>query len=238
MSLKAGDLKNLVYHIFEIDEYSSKLGDNDQIVTISFTVNELEPAKDLMNFFEKGYDFVLDSDYTPGEQEDGKYKVFVEISRNRKLIDNILELLYGFKQLTDYNEIRFRYYKNFKSFPATKKRLKEKVPTTASEYQQMKDSIRMENYKNFFNKSFLESIEMYDTKLIITKKYSEPLIFEVLDIGDRNLLLENINEKININSYPEILYLTKYIGDYNITKYGDKFIFENGNHALLCRRIN
>ena len=38
MGLRQGDLKDLVYYIFEVDAYASKMGEDKNIVTISFTV--------------------------------------------------------------------------------------------------------------------------------------------------------------------------------------------------------
>ena len=46
-----------------------------------------------------------------------------------------------------------------------------------------------------------------------------------------------LNEVFNVNAYPEMLFLTKYIGDYNISKYGDKLVFENEDKALVLKRI-
>ena len=71
MGYKAGDLRDLVKPIFEIDSYKSKMGDDQDIVVVSFTVNEDQAASDLVDFIEKGYDFVLDADSTSGEIEDG-----------------------------------------------------------------------------------------------------------------------------------------------------------------------
>jgi hypothetical protein len=34
-----------------------------------------------------------------------------------------------------------------------------------------------------------------------------------------------------------VIYLTKYIGDYDITKYGDKLVIENNRKALVVKRI-
>jgi hypothetical protein len=90
--LHAGDLRMLVDNIFEIDSYASKMGEDKEIVVLSFTVNSKEPADDLVNFVENGYDFVLDADTSPGELSDGKYKVFVEIERNRHITKQILNL--------------------------------------------------------------------------------------------------------------------------------------------------
>ena len=82
MGLIAGDLKHLVYDIFEIDSFQSKMGDDKNIVVLSLSARTKESANDLMNFLEKGYPFVLDADVTSGEQADGSYKVFVELERN------------------------------------------------------------------------------------------------------------------------------------------------------------
>ena len=70
--LLAGDLKMLVDNIFEIDSYASKMGSDKDVVVVSFTVDQKEPAEDLVNFCERGYEFILDADSTPGELNDGK----------------------------------------------------------------------------------------------------------------------------------------------------------------------
>ncbi len=77
MGLREGDLKDMVYDIFEIDSYKSKMGSDEEIVTLSFSVNDKHAAEDLSSFFEKGYSFILDADATSGEQSDGTFKVFV-----------------------------------------------------------------------------------------------------------------------------------------------------------------
>ena len=76
MGLRQGDLNDMVYRIMEIDSFASKMGEDKDIVTLSFSVKEKAAAEDLMNFIEKGYEFVLDADVTPGEQSDGTYKLW------------------------------------------------------------------------------------------------------------------------------------------------------------------
>ena len=95
MSLNSGDLVNMVDEIFEIDSYKSKMGSDQDIVVLSFTVLEEAPAKDLVNFIEKGYSFVLDAATSGGEQDDGMYKVFVEIERDNTVAEQIMELMDG-----------------------------------------------------------------------------------------------------------------------------------------------
>jgi hypothetical protein len=94
MGLRAQDLKDLVKKTFEVDSYASKMGEDDSIITLSFSLYDKSAAEDLVGFFEKGYQFVLDADATPGEQSDGTYKVFVEIERDSDAAENIHSLLF------------------------------------------------------------------------------------------------------------------------------------------------
>jgi hypothetical protein len=239
MSLQHNDLKDLVDHIIEIDSYKSKMGADKDIVTVAFATKTKESADDLASFIERGYPFVLDADATPGEQSDGTYKVFVEIERDKLVTGQIMELADGLENLTGMDRIKFRYYKDFRSIPLSQEALDEAIPTTPEEYDS--DSTVAEsntnNYRNFFNRSFLENVNMWSDTLTIKKRYADPVYFEFIDFGPTQETLDNINESFNPNDYSEIIFLTKYIGDYNITKYGNKLTFENNGQTLVLKRI-
>ena len=239
MSLKENDLVHMLDHIFEIDSYASKMGEDSDIVTLSFSLNDKSAAEDLSGFLERGYAFILDSDVTAGEQSDGVYRVFVEIERNRKIGEQITEILDGVGKLAGNEKpFKFRYYKNFRSQEATLENLETTIPKKSDEYGVKVNETRIENYKEFFNNSYVENINLNDDLLIISKKYADPLAFEFINFGDTLNIIENIEGKFDLmESYPEILFLTKYIGDYNISKYGDKLVFENENKALVLKRI-
>ena len=237
MTYGAGDLHNLVDTIFEVDAYKSKMGDDEDIVVVSFTVNETNAAKDLVDFIEKGYDFVLDADSTPGEIDNGKYKVFVEMERNRNIADNIIELLDGVGKISEIDTFRYRYHKGFKSNDATLENLSS-IPTDTTSYIDSINENTMNNYKNFFSKSFLESSELLGNNLYIKKAYADPLGFVIKDFSNTKTINESINEKINVNDYAEIMFLTKYIGDYNVMKYGESTLtFENEGYTLVVERM-
>lgn len=237
MSLKAGDLRNLVDSVFEVDSFASKMGDDKNIVTISFSVKDKEPAEDLANFLEKGYNFILDADVTAGEQSDGTYKVFVEIQRERGVHDNINEIIDGVSKLADIDKFRFRYYKDFRSKDATLDEFQSNIPDEPENYGMVANESNMNNFKNFFSRSHVESIDMKDDILTIGKRYAEPLRFQFVDIGDKEDILNNITESLNFNDFAEVIFLSKYIGDYNITKYGDKLTFENEEKTLVLKRL-
>ena len=237
MGLREKDLRDMVYRILEIDSFSSKMGDDKDIVTLSFSVKEQTAAEDLMNFVEKGYEFVLDADSTSGEQSDGTYKVFVELERNKHVHDQIMEIMDGVGKLADKDEWRFRYYKNWQSNELSHDNLAEQLPTDPNDYEVKVNENNLDNYKNFINKSYVDNISLLENNLTITKKWCDPLQFEFINFDDKDKLIESIEDKINVNDFAEIIFLCKYIGDYNITKFGDKLTFENSGKALLLKRI-
>lgn len=238
MGLRASDLQDMVGSIFEIDSYASKMGDDKNIVTISFSLNDKAAAEDLSNFLEKGYSFILDSDVTAGEQSDGTYKVFVELERNNDVAEQVFEIVDGLQNLSGKEQFKFRYYKGWRSHPVTLENLKELIPSDPDKYGLTMQENALNNYKEFFSKSFLDSIDLNENVLTIRKKYADPLVFEFVDYGDVLDVMKNVTGRFDLmESYPEILFLTKYIGDYNISKYGESFVFENKDKAIVLKRI-
>jgi hypothetical protein len=237
MTLRSGDLSELIYSVFEIDEYKSKMGDDADVVVLSFTLYDKYAADDLVNFIEKGYVFVLDADATPVESDRGDYRVFVELDRDTHTVDNIMEIIDGVKKLTNKTDYRFRYYKGFKSYEVTSENVSAIVPTDAASYTGIVSESNMNNFKNFFNKSYLETLTLNDSILTLKKVYADPIRFEVLDFNTKQDIFDNLTESYNFNDFGEIIFLCKYVGDYNISKYGNKLIFENDDHLLVLRRI-
>lgn len=238
-SLLAGDLKMLVNNIFEVDGYKSKMGSDKDIVVLSFTVESEDPAKDLVEFIEKGYDFVLDADASPGELEDGKYKVFVEIERNRRISEQILEILSGIKNLAEVDNWKFRYYKGFHSLDANDQNLKETIPSNKNDYDTSIQENHLNNFSNFFSRSYLDNISVDNDDIVFQKKYSEPLRMRIKNFGATKNVYDSIEGPIMLESksMAEIMYYTKYLGNYNITKIGEDYIFENGKCALVLGKV-
>tara|TARA_Y100000389_G_scaffold98959_1_gene95627 strand:+ start:1723 stop:2421 length:699 start_codon:yes stop_codon:yes gene_type:complete len=232
MGLLKNDLGHLVDKIIEIDSYKSKMGEDSDIVTLAFSVHGQEPAKDLENFIEKGYPFVLDADVTSGEQTDGTYKVFVEMERNKDIPMQIIEIADGVSKLADLEKMKFRYYKNFRSKELDEENLAT-IPVDKESYDIAVNETQYENYKNFFTKSYAESIDMLGETLIVKNTYAQPLRFEVTDFGKDTV----INETINMKDMSEVIFLTKVLGDYNITKYGENVILTNEGYSLHLKRI-
>ena len=238
MGLREGDLKNLVEKVFEVDSYKSKMGDDKNIVVVAFSVKQKAAADDLASFIEKGYSNVLDADATPGEQSDGTYKVFAELERDKEVAEQIRDMLDGIERLAKRSDFRFRYYKNFRSQEATQENLDSAVPKDPESYEIAITENRLNNYKDFFNRSYLDEISMIDDHLVLKKKWADPLDFEFVDFGDAVEIKESQEGTFDVlNAYPEIMYLTKYIGDYAVSKYGENIVLENEDKALVLRRL-
>jgi hypothetical protein len=234
MGLRKGDLKDLVYKVLEVDSYKSKMGDDKDIVTLCFSVKELAAAKDLENFLESGYEFVLDADATPGEQSDGTFKVFVEIERNRHVPEQIMEIAAGVKNLTGL-DLKYRYHKNFTSYDLDQDVLEKMIPLDNDAYESY---VSENHYNDFFDKSYLSESYMLDDILTVKKEYADPIQFKVLDFGPTVATIESIQESFNADDFAEIIFLSKYIGDYNITKYGHKLTFDNKDSTLVVERVS
>lgn len=239
MALHSNDLEYLVSNIFEVDSYASKMGTDDDIVVLSFTVENHEPAVDLVNFIERGYDFVLDADATPGELKDGRYKVFVEMERNSHVPKQIMEILDGLGKLTGIDDFKFRYYKSFNSIPVDEQTLSETIPTSKQDYDVTIKENSLNNFSNFFNRSYVESVSVDNNDITFEKMYADPLKMRIRGFGTKQEVYESLPGRIMIESkdIAEILFLSKYLGDYNITKVNGFYVFENSGYAVVLERL-
>jgi hypothetical protein len=100
-SLDYMDMVDQIGDTITIDEYSAKMGKDKDIVTVTFTVHNKLAAEDLVTWFERGYDFVLDASVSEGELEPGKWLVFAELDRRSKVPNRIITLLSDLETLTD-----------------------------------------------------------------------------------------------------------------------------------------
>ena len=94
------DLEGQMLPIVSVDEYAAHMGKDSEIVTLAFTVNSEAAGNDLVDWFERGYDWVLDAQVSEGEVKPGKYLVFVEMNRRTSVPKRIVELLDDLETLT------------------------------------------------------------------------------------------------------------------------------------------
>ena len=56
--LRSRDLENMIKPVLSIDTFRSKMGEDRDVCVVSVVAKDRNPAKDLMEFLEKGYNFV------------------------------------------------------------------------------------------------------------------------------------------------------------------------------------
>jgi len=94
------DLEGQMIPTVTVDEYAAHMGNDSEIVTLAFTIKSEAAGNDLVDWFERGYDFVLDAQVSEGEVKPGQFLVFVEMNRRSSVPKRIIELLDDLETLT------------------------------------------------------------------------------------------------------------------------------------------
>ena len=237
--LRPLDLAEMVYPTFEVDTYASKMGEDRDVCVMSFQVKDRAPAKDLMEFIEKGYHFVLDGDVSSGENEDGEYSVFIELPRSSRLAEHIKEITYGVRKLTGIEDFKFKYFKENAVHEVTEDTLKNVIPLSPADYDAAVTRVRVEGIKHFFSKTLMDDLTLDGDVITIHKPYDSKIQLRMVKEEETESILEGIDDPISMDeeSMSEIFWLTKVLGDYNINKVGDTFMFDNSGQAMLLQRV-
>lgn len=139
-ALSYKDMEGLLKPTIHVDEFSSKMGDDDDIIVVSFFVRDPQAAKDLMAWFEKGYDFVLDADKSPGEIKPNRYLVYVEIRRRSSAAANVEQLLQDLNTLTEFGPDDWTMHYKDQEMPFTREAFESVVPLSPRAYRERYES--------------------------------------------------------------------------------------------------
>ena len=138
-TLEYKDMEGLLKPTIHIDEFTSKMGEDDDIIVVSFFIRDNKAAKDLMNWFEKGYDFVIDADRSPGEIKPNRFLVYVEIRRRSSAGAHIQQLLDDLSTLTEFEPKDWTMVYEGKEVPFTQEEFERVVPLSPKEYRKTHD---------------------------------------------------------------------------------------------------
>ena len=133
--LQYKDFDGLVKPTIHVDEFSSKMGDDKDIIVVSFFVRDKSVARDMEAWLEKGYDFVLDADRSPGEIKPNRYLVYVEIRRRSSAPGNIQEILHDLNTLTEFEPSDWIMHYEGKTQPWSEQAFRDTVPCTPKDYE-------------------------------------------------------------------------------------------------------
>jgi len=133
--LEYGDLEGIMKPTIHVDEFSSKMGDDEDNFVVSFFVRDKQAARDLVSWFEKGYDFVLDAARSPGQIKANRYLVYVEIRRRSSAADNVETLLDDLGTLTEFSPEQWQVHYDGKTWTWSADKFRDTVPLSPDTYR-------------------------------------------------------------------------------------------------------
>lgn len=129
------DLVGQLEPVVSVDEYAAKMGKDSDIVTLAFIVNSEAAGEDLVEWFERGYDWIMDASLSEGELKPGQHLVFVEIKRRSTVPDKICELLEDLETLTDMDIAEWKVEIDGKEYPADPEAFREHITISPHQYR-------------------------------------------------------------------------------------------------------
>ena len=134
------DMEGMLKPTLHVDEFASKMGDDDEIIVLSFFVRSAQAARDLENWFEKGYDWVLDADTSPGEIRPGRYLVYVEMRRRSRVPQQIQTMLEDLGTLTEFQPDQWQMHYNDQEVGFSESEFARLVPLSPKTYRERKET--------------------------------------------------------------------------------------------------
>lgn len=129
------DMEDQIEPTVSVDEYAAKMGKDSDIVTLAFTVKSEAAGNDLVDWFERGYDWVLDASISEGELSPGKYLVFVEMKRRTKVPERVVELIDDLETLTGLTVNEWTVKIDETDYAADPEILKQHITISPHEYR-------------------------------------------------------------------------------------------------------
>lgn len=138
--LQYKDLDGIMKPTVHVDEFSAKLGDDADVIVLSFFVRDKTASRDLMGWFEKGYDFILDADVSPGEIKPSRYLVYVEMRRRSAAARHIQTLLDDLGTLTEFEPEDWTFRHDGDEFAWNPEEFVKRVALTPDAYRARNES--------------------------------------------------------------------------------------------------
>lgn len=134
-ALEYKDMVGMIKPTIHVDEFASKMGEDQDIIVLSFFVRSKLAADDLMNWFEKGYDWIMDADTSPGEIRPGRYLVYLELRRRSSAGKKVSELIDDLATLTEHSPQSWTMIYGDSEQPFNQENFDRTVPLSPREYR-------------------------------------------------------------------------------------------------------
>lgn len=163
------DMEGQLEPRISVDEYSAKMGKDSEIVTIAFTVRSEAAGNDLVDWLERGYNYVLDAQLSDGEISSGKYLVFVEMNRRTTVPERIIEILSDLETLTGLKAKDWTVEIDEEEYDADESVLKQKIILSPKDYRVEEE--REEELNEMRTVAGLDTVKIHDSQDQELKNY-------------------------------------------------------------------
>jgi hypothetical protein len=103
-------------------------------------------------------------------------------------------------------------------------------------YEAAMQKHRTDETKKFFNRTLMDDLILEDDVITILKPFEISYKFKI--VAENDDLLENSDvPTVDEKSMAEIFWLTKVMGNYDIQKVGENFLFHSGDKQMILKRI-
>jgi hypothetical protein len=242
MSLKNGDLEGTILQKVSIDEFEAKAGNEEDVIVVAFYLTDQEPADDLNTFIQRGVVDTLDVEVSPNTDEEGRYLVFVEMSRDDTFPYKFQALLKDIKNVA--GKINWEvntYLADDRIFASTDPALYNSLILTPDDYvpkEEFKMKEMTESIYRFFNDSLAQNLTV-DGNIVTMSRNGRKIIAEVKDIGDydtvigRNYLSESAY-KVGQNPF-EAQVLQSMLGNCQVLPLGKYLCVSRDDKVMLLK---
>lgn len=216
--LRIGDLDDLILSDVSVDEFESKIMDDALVVGIK--VLDKEPAEDLSRYIERSGLELLDTDVSPGPDEDGNYYVFIEFMRDKnfpKKLDKILSIT---KKITNITDWEISAYQLDETFPYSEEAVRKNIRLKSVQVD--------EAILRYVANSFTNTVSLKENKLFL-----DNLKYKVISFGNDlklysayKFLLKPL--RLDENSQFDVAIIQNKLGDHWSVKKIDEY--------LLCQQ--
>jgi hypothetical protein len=160
MSLQHLDFENQIIPTAGVDMYASTIGSDADFITLSFTVKSKAAANDLVSWLERGYDWLVDAETSPGEVSNGKFLVFSELNRRSHSPQRIMEILEDMETLTGLGAEEWKLQIGEKMYPASQETIKKHIALSPLQYREQHET-ELNEWRDLAG---LEQVVIYDGK--------------------------------------------------------------------------
>lgn len=212
-------LKDLVYPIISVDEYTPKIDDSN-IVVLFQVLDNFDAAYDLSSFIERSPVDVIDTEAAETPNVDGHYQVFVEFERNGEFPSKLIELMKSIENICPNPDWKLQMYG-----------INDPIDLDVDQITKDIELVSEKELKEFFDFAAV-NVEIVNESIKIKSVYGTELHYSKSSgVVNENYVKSLLSEDMNLDGTR----LSAVLGDsYDVLRSGNEYIVGiNGKYVVL-----